>query len=151
MLCGEFTMPVELAFEKDGAGVVIRGSGVVNAKEILHGNEQVYASHRIDKLRYQLCDYRDVTEFDVSSDDLRAIARQDKLASVQNPDLAIAIIGDHDVIFGMGRMWEAFVSEAPIKGKVFRTIEEARAWLGIPEERAPGEKAPHGKTSEGGA
>ncbi len=37
-----------------------------------------------------------------------------------------------DEVFGMARMYEIRTDENPLQVRIFRDIEEARAWLGLP-------------------
>lgn len=142
-------MPIRLIYEPDGVGVVVKGSGIVDATEIQRCNDQMYAADRIHKLRSQLYDFREVTKFDLSSDDMRMLADQDKAAASQNPNLAIAIVGNNDLMFGLAKMWEVFVSEASLKANVFRTLKEARDWLEEHAERKPPKQAPQAETAAG--
>ena len=128
-------MPVKLNYEYEGAGAVLIGSGTVTGDELRHCNDQMYAPDRIHRLRYQLCDFREITDFEVSSDELRSIAQQDNAAATQNPDITIAIVANRRVIYGMARMWQAFVDEASFNTHVFRTMDEAQVWLGENTER----------------
>ena len=142
-------MPIQLIYEQDGVSVVVKGSGIVDAAEIQRCNEQMYTADRIHKLRSQLYDFCDVTKFDLSSEDMRMLAEQDKAAASQNPNLAIAIVGNDDLMFGLAKMWEVFVSEASLKANVFRTHREAREWLNDHVERKPPIQAPHATTVAG--
>ena len=126
-------MPVKLSYE--GVGAVLVGSGTVTGDELRRCNDQMYAPDRIHRLRYQLCDFREIVNLEVSSDDVRSIASQDNVAAAQNPDITIAIVANRSVTFGMARMWQAYVDEAPFNTHVIRTMEEARAWLGENAER----------------
>ena len=142
-------MPIRLIYEEDGVVVVVKGVGVVDATQIQRCNNEMYAKDRIHTLRSQLYDFCDVTNFDLSGDDMRILAGQDKAAATQNPNLAIAIVGNDDLMFGLAKMWEVFVSEAALKANVFRTLEEARNWLDEHTDRKPPKQAPHAKTTEG--
>lgn len=45
----------------------------------------------------------------------------------------IAVIAPKDLSFGMARMFEAFSDTVPFNFGVFREIDAALAWLGVPE------------------
>ncbi|MCZ6643248.1 MAG: hypothetical protein O7F71_16860 [Gammaproteobacteria bacterium] len=141
-------MPIQLIYEPDGASVVVKGSGIIDATEIQRCNDQIYAPDRIHKLRSQLCDFCDVTTLNLSSDDMWLLAAQDRAAAAQNPNLAIAIVGNDDLMFGLAKMWEVFVTDASLKANVFRTLKEARGWLEEQAQRKPPKQAPQAETAD---
>ncbi len=67
-------MPVKLNYEYEGVGAVLIGSGIVTGDELQRCNDQMYVPDRIYKLRDELCDFREVTDFAVSTGDVRNIA-----------------------------------------------------------------------------
>ncbi len=134
-------MPIQLIYDTDGIDVIIRGSGIVNADELQHSNEQIYSGDRVHKLRSQMFDFTGVSKFDLSTADMDMLAEQDKAAASKSPNLVIAIVGSDDLMFGLAKMWEVFVSEASLKANVFRTITEACAWLDEHAQRRPPKKA----------
>lgn len=77
----------------------------------------------------------DLTQADLSAiqaDDLRNDAAHTKdLADVRKGGKT-AIVSANTLAYGMSRMLEAFygLEEMPFDVQVFRTLEEARAWLG---------------------
>ncbi len=130
-------MPVKLNYENEWAGAVLIGSGTVTGDELCRCNDRMYDPDQIHKLRYQLCDFRQITNFEVSSDDVRRIANQDNVAATQNPDITMAIVANRRIVYGMARMWQAYTDEASFNSHVFRTMVEARAWLGENAGRTP--------------
>ena len=43
-----------------------------------------------------------------------------------------AFVADSDVIYGLSRMFEMLRHDSPEEIRVFRNIDEAKRWLGIP-------------------
>jgi len=43
-------------------------------------------------------------------------------------------VASNDVAYGLSRMYQAFRSESPLELRVFREMDEAREWLGLPPE-----------------
>jgi hypothetical protein len=54
---------------------------------------------------------------------------QDKTAAKINPNMLIALVAKKDLMFGMARMWEAFVYKPPFETMVFKKIEDAQKWI----------------------
>lgn len=46
---------------------------------------------------------------------------------------AIAVVASRDVLFGMSRVFGAFIDEQLERVRVFRAVDDARRWLACPE------------------
>lgn len=123
-------MPVELEYVDDGAGVLMNGSGIVTGRELYAANAEIYSDQHVFDQRYQIVDFTNAERFDISAEDVRELAAQDCAGAERNPNIVVAIAGESDLIFGLARMWEAHVNESPLRTCVFRTVDEARQWIG---------------------
>ena len=98
-------MPLKITYIKNG-GVLLKGEGVVSGSEIIQANESLYSSPEItQKIKYQLCDFTNVSSFLVSNEDILLLANQDETAAQVNPNMFIALVGAQDLIYGLIRMW----------------------------------------------
>jgi hypothetical protein len=79
----------------------------------------------------QLFDGRDVTRLELSGACVREIAT----ARMFGEGSLRAIVVGMDLGFGMARMFELLRDDAPEQIRVFRNIDDARAWLGLPVEK----------------
>lgn len=131
-------MSINYSYLEDN-GIEFIGTEIVVFKEISDVNSEIYETPQKTKsITYQLWDLTNVQKFDLSSSDMQALAAQDQYAAEQNPGMLIAIVGEQDLIFGLSRMWEAYVDEAPLESHVFRSVKEARNWI---REKLHGNKA----------
>jgi hypothetical protein len=122
-------MPMELAYIENN-GVLLKGTGNVTGDELVNINNKMYETPQLTAaIAFQLCDFTDVEGFNISSEEIQAVAKQDRKAASINPNMLVALVGEKDLIFGLSRMWEAYVGEASMETRVFRTLEEARDWL----------------------
>jgi hypothetical protein len=122
-------MPHAVSNDADGPGVVITLTGLVKGDEIFHLNEALMADNGFVQWRYQIWDFSNIEKVDVSLDQMRLFAIQDRLAARKNPHQKIAIIlrksgrSGHDRAFhAMEKVWGAYESRS------FERLEEARAW-----------------------
>ncbi len=74
-----------------------------------------------------LTDMRDVTKFELTNSELRAIAER----SPYDGTARRAVVVDRTVQYGMARMYQAFRDEDAATFKVFEDMAEAREWLGL--------------------
>ena len=111
-------------------GVELTLFGLITSEEILVANAGIIKHDKFTTWRYQLWIFENVEDIRLSTNDVRNLARQDTLASHENPDLKIAIVSDSTLAFGLGRMYEAYSSDNKWETMVFGGLEEAREWLG---------------------
>lgn len=114
--------------------VVVRGSGVVADQETLSlrralGNDTRFASDLCE-----LADYREVTDFVLSSLTLRILGAINPYGARSRR----ALVAPTDLVYGMMRMWQ--LRRAPESAdhvEVFREMKDALEWLGIVEADLP--------------
>jgi hypothetical protein len=82
----------------------------------------------------QLFDARDVTSVELSGACVRDIAAMRMFGEGS----LRAFVVRTDVAFGMVRMFEMLRDDALDQIRVFRNIDDARAWLGLPVDRPTG-------------
>ena len=76
----------------------------------------------------QLLDAREVTKVELSGACLREVATDTVFGE---GSLRVFVTGS-EVGFGMARMYQMLRDESPDEIRIFRNIDEARAWLGLP-------------------
>jgi hypothetical protein len=123
-------MPIEMSYLDNGTGVLHVGRGVLSGKDILDAKSATFASDdKTRRYRYGLIDYSAVDNVLISSHELETVAAYDRKAATIAPGIPVAIVGGKDFVFGLARMWEAFMHGAGWETHVFRTREEAEAWI----------------------
>lgn len=134
-------MPGTIEFVEDGRGLVFSGSGVLTGQEILEAKEALAADEvPLRTVKFALVLLEDVTAVDVTIGDLRAAAIVDRRLARMMPNAAVAIVAPRDHDFGIARMWEAIADVPEWTTYVFRSREEADAWLralAVQSEPAP--------------
>ena len=85
-------MPHDVSRESNGLGVVITLSGVIEADEIYKIDLQLKSDELYLQQRYQIWDFSNAEELNISFDDIRDFAIQDGIAACKNPNQRIALI-----------------------------------------------------------
>lgn len=123
-------MPYSMNFTKDGKGVLRKGSGVLKGQEIIDGGLALLADEdRLRGLAYGRVDFTEVTNIEITPDDIHRIVDTNKRMAKLNPRAVVAIIAPGDAVFGIARMWETLAETTGWKTKVVRTAAEADTWL----------------------
>ena len=137
------TLPKEdgqnpMAFEADVRPghdlVVTRPVGVITNRQLVS-----YYRGRLDDgslypgLR-ELVDGRGIEEFGVDSEGQRRLVRLLEPHGDQLRGMRWAFVARRPLDFGMFRMFEAQKSELPFTTRVFRSLDPAMEWLGVPKD-----------------
>ena len=107
------------------------GRGILASEEYLSvlRDHLTADKEKFKRYRYSLSDYTAVTKVEVSADDVRLIAKLSVYASNLNPELVVAIVADRDVSYGLSRLWQLSTDESEWEILVFRSRDDAEAWL----------------------
>jgi hypothetical protein len=126
-------------FVEQGRGLFFVGCGAVTCCEIYRA--KIALAERRDLLRgvvFANVDFHETTELNVSPGDIRQLAHLDAHLARTIPNAIVAIVAPKDSIFGMARMWEVFAESTGWRTGVFRSSDEACAWVvqnsGVPVE-----------------
>ena len=113
----------------EGKYTVLRCEGEICVDDIAKANHHLYSKLDGKLSQFQIVDIVGSTKIEMSEEDLRRIADQDKLAARTLKRLAIAIVAPSDFSFGLSRMWAVYADDPNIKTSVFREMEAARDWI----------------------
>ena len=122
-------MPIELKYVNDVAGVEFVCTGRVTGAEIIEANNSVYRHEGFVKLKYQLIDRTDCTDYQVSNAEIEQIARQDLEAAKINPNMIVVFVATTDLQYGLTRMYQAHVGNLGFETELFRDRSRAIQWL----------------------
>ncbi len=123
-------MPIEISYLDNGTGVLHIGTGTVTGQDVFESKNFTFSSQeRVRQYRYGLIDYSQVNDLNVSSKELEAVAALDKKVATIVPGAFVAIVAEKDVVFGLARMWEAYMHGAGWETHVFRSRTQAEDWI----------------------
>jgi hypothetical protein len=130
-------MPIDIRVDLDRRVRYSVVSGVVTDADLLAAYERVVSDPEFDPTLNVLADTRGVERVDVSAKSVQLLAQRrarDERLLTTKP--RVAIVAASDVVFGLARMYEAYGDRQGDGDRylVCRTIEEARRWLGLPDE-----------------
>ena len=110
--------------------MTITATDVINVNDLKNIKDSLYTdNHSIKNIHYQILDYRQAQDLDLSHEDIWQIALQDKAALQINSHMLIAVVCTKDVIYGLSRMWSAYTETSPLNTGVFRDFEAAQDWV----------------------
>ena len=120
-------MPITCQFKPNG--VIIWHSGVIDGKELIQTNKDIYAHHFEDGLLFQLAELSGVDKFNVSGKDMQQLALMDSLhkKEISNTQYACVVAPD-ETLFAKSRQWNLQSDADDFQTNVVRSMDEAVAW-----------------------
>lgn len=132
-------MPITSLFKPEKRLIMSIHIGSVSDEEFLSFYERLFKDPRFDRSYNHLVDLRQTESNARSSEVLREFA---EFAQKQYENTAaspkIAVVAPNDVSFGLARMYELFSGTIPWDFVVFRSMDAALAWLGLPGDLMDG-------------
>ena len=119
-----------MEFIDKGRGVQFTGSGELTGEEMIAPKHVLLEDpERLRPLRFAIVSLIDVTRFDITPQQVHALADLDKRIGEHAPFVAVVVIAPRTHDFGMARMWETILDVPGWSSMVVRTRAEADAFL----------------------
>lgn len=127
-------MPIRYSIDVERKLILTTAEGVLTDAEIMDHKEELLRDPALLAGMRQLTDTRAVTDLRVTPAGVAAFAGFDRARGDGMGDFKLAIVAEGDLIFGMARMYQGTTDADGDAVGIFRTPDEARAWLGISDE-----------------
>jgi len=136
-------MPLNYRLEKNRRLVLITGVGVIGPDEIVANREALLSDPDFDRSFDALVDFTQVHQTSLNSDALRTLSREPLFSRASRIAVVTTLPSADMALFGMARLYETYreVSNMGDQLRVFKTLEDARVWLGFddpPCQERPG-------------
>ncbi len=126
-------MATSYRIDKEAGVVYSSASGIATDEEFLSHQRLLSRDPDFRPHFRQLLDGREITELRVTPAGIRALIA----GNPWGKGAKRALVAADDTAFGLARMFELGRPNPQDEFRVFRTIAEAREWLGLPLEELP--------------
>jgi len=128
-------MALNYRLEKSRRLVLITGFGVIGPDEIVANRKALLSDPDFDRSFDALVDFTQVQETSLNSDALRTLSREPLFSRASRIAVVATVPPGSMTLFGMARLYETYreVSNMGDYLRVFKTLEDAREWLGVDE------------------
>ena len=109
--------------------VLVTFQGDLTPEEIAAGRDELGRDPGFDPRFFQLVDARRLRDIPAESVEVLKLGQKTVFAG----GVRRAIVVSTDLVFGIGRMFELSAIKLGHEIKVFRSMEEACTWLGVPD------------------
>jgi len=120
-------MPARYEIDTERRIILSFATGTLKDEELRAHQQAVLSDPAFDPTLYQLWDCRGVDQVEVSNAVLRDLAGSRSFA----PGTKRAVVAATDLHYGLARMFQIMHGDAPEDFQVFRSLEDATAWLGL--------------------
>ncbi len=126
-------MPYTIEYIERDRGIIVYWTGVVTGPELIKSYRERFSDiERIKTLRYVITDNSQITDYNVSENDIFTICRiTNDAAAGYNSNVYAAAIMPTDISYGMARMAEAYTNKDKTGWQTFvsRSREDVEKWL----------------------
>jgi hypothetical protein len=119
-----------IKIDKDWRMAQVKAWGKVNSHELKDIFIETVEHPDWDAGFSMLCDYNEILNFDVTSNDIYNIIEWQESIDAMIGDGRCAVVADRDLVYGMTRMWQILSSNRSQQVCVFRQMNNAITWLG---------------------
>jgi len=122
-------MPLSFVIDRELDLVVTRSSGRITEADLRQHAQALLAA--LDPPHRELGDFTDRDEIQVPMSSIRTMAERLRSSSPQAAGRQLAMVANHPAVYGLLRVYRGHRSDDATAVEVFRTLEEALAWLDV--------------------
>lgn len=123
-------MPITYSIDRERNVVFTTIRGVLTDDELLDHKMRLTSDPNFKSGMVELSDAREVGELAVTAEGVGRFVTQDSKDSELLKDYKLAIVASEDVVYGMARMYQTLTEKNVPAVRIFRDLDEAKAWLG---------------------
>jgi hypothetical protein len=127
-------MPIHQRWDPGCETLFVRLEPPVSAEAFLEWARALNEDSSLPAGRRELIDLSDVEGSDIAGESLRELADAFRSQDRTHGQTRIALLVSRDIVFGLGRMYQAYRGENGVDLEVFRDGSEARRWLDLPDD-----------------
>jgi len=123
-------MKYDIFFLDDELGTITEFHGTLTDDLLIQcAKERFSYPERNKKFKYIITDFSNSNEIDISVSTVKIIAQMAIEVSKVNKNITVASAMPKDLVFGLGRMWQAYADETGWNSHMFHSRVEAENWV----------------------
>ena len=122
-------MPITYEIDVQAGLIVTIATGVLTNQELLEHKRRLSRDPNIRAGMVELSDVRGIDRLEVTAEGVWQFVAHDGADGARFADYRLAIVASEAVVYGMARMYQ-MMTERSATVAVFKTMSDARAWLG---------------------
>lgn len=112
-----------------GTNVVVRFEGTLCYRNLHHANNEIYKDARFSSMEFQIMDLHDVTDSDLTNEEVIAIGNQKMSASINNNNIKLAMVTNNPtILINQGTAYLDSLAQTDWKFQAFDCFNRAMEW-----------------------
>lgn len=112
----------------DKTGVYVKFRGIVNSQDLIDANNYVISNKNFETISYQIFDFNNIDEFNITKEDIIIIGTMDKSQTDFKKDMKVAIVTQDDYVRKITTDYDQIMSDSSWDTKIFSDVDSARKW-----------------------
>jgi len=112
-------------------GLQFLGGGELRGHEVLAAAQAVHKYAQTAAIAFLLVDLSAVTTIHIDASEVRRLAEMNIITSSLTPGTRLAVVAHQDWMFGLARMWDAYMDRGHWEIELCRDRATAVSWLGL--------------------
>lgn len=109
--------------------VHVKFRGIVTAQDLIDSNNYLISNANFEKTHNQIFDFLDITDFQITKEDIQIIGTMDKAQAEWNKSMKVAIITKDDSVRKITREYEKILRGSGWVTQIFENPETAENWM----------------------
>lgn len=123
-------MPIDYQIDSARGIIYTTATGILTNDEVLAYKRRLFRDPAFHGDLVELADVRGIERLEVTPEGIGQFVQQDIADSPKLRGYRLAIVASEDFVFGMARMYQTRTSPHLPNVQVFRSMDDATAWLG---------------------
>ena len=112
-------------------GLQFLGGGELEGHDVLAAAQAVHQYAQTAAIAFLLVDLSAVTTVHIEAAEVRNLAEMNIMTSSLSPGTRLAVVAQQDWMFGLARMWDAYMDRGHWEIELCRDRTTAVSWLGL--------------------
>lgn len=125
-------MPIDYVINEERGIIFSKATGTMTDEATMRHRDSFIQDPAFKSSLWQLLDLTEVDDFQMTQKGIRVLAERNPFSEGSRRAIAVG----NDVAYGMARMYQLLTDQHAHDLTVFKDLEEAKAWLGLPDKEA---------------
>jgi len=110
-------------------GVYLQFRGVVSSQDLIDANNYVISNAKFEQIKYQIFDFLQIDDFNITSYDMTIIGTMDKSQSEFKSEMKVAVLTQDRYVRDLTNEYNQLMAGSHWITQIFPDLESAKNWV----------------------